>query len=379
MPAYFDNNATTQIDPRVADTVVHYLTTEFGNAGSRTHQFGTRAAQAIERARDQVAEVLGLTTGRVVFTSGATESNNLAILGLEDFGRESGKKHLLTTAIEHKAVLEPLQRLEERGFELELIKPDIRGFVRYEDILSRVRPETLLVSVMHVNNETGILQPIQEIADGLSQTEALFHVDAAQGFGKETLSLRNPNVDFISISSHKIYGPKGTGALAINEKNKKTKKLIPLMVGGGQEQGLRPGTLPVALIAGLGHAAELALHEHSQRTKINQQLLEEVATAAKKAGGTVNGDINKNIGNVLNVSFLGVDSESAMLLLQDDVAISNGAACSSNSYTYSHVLEAMGLERDLIESALRISWYHESERMNWDEIFGTIAKLQSVS
>lgn len=375
MPAYFDANATTQIDARVAETVMHYMADEFGNAGSRTHQFGTRAAAAVERAREQIAAVLKLSSGRVVFTSGATESNNLVILGLEDFGNQHQRHHILTTAIEHKAVLEPMQRLESRGFELEVVKPNRRGLVDHEDILSRVRNDTLLVSVMHVNNETGMIQPISQIADGLSDSEALFHTDAAQGFGKDIESLQNPNIDFISMSAHKIYGPKGCGALAINEKNKKKKKIMPIMVGGGQEQGLRPGTLPVALISGLGHAAELALKEHPERVEKNRQILDVISEDAVRAGGIVNGDVSKSIGNVLNVSFPGVDSESAMLMMKDEVAISNGAACSSATYSYSYVLEAMGLERGLVESALRISWYHGSEELDWEAVFGKIATL----
>ena len=375
MPAYFDANATTPVDPRVAEIVHHYMTAEFGNAGSRTHAFGSAAAKAVERAREQVAAVVGLTRGRVVFTSGATESNNLAILGLEPMGLRTGRKHVVTTAIEHKAVAEPIQRLVDRGFSVDVVKPDQYGVVSASDVLDRVRDDTLLVSVMHVNNETGMVQPIRQIADGLSTRDTLFHVDAAQGFGKDLEALRNPNIDFISVSSHKIYGPKGCGALILNEKNQKKKTLTPLMVGGGQEVGLRPGTLPVLLIAGLGLAAELSLKENAIRAEKNREHLTQISRAAIDSGATINGDLQHSIGNVINISFEGVDSESAILLLQNEVAISNGAACSSASYSYSHVLEAMGLSRSRIESALRISWYHDSEVLDWAVVFGVMSSL----
>ena len=375
MPAYFDTNATTPVDPRVADIVIRYLTEEFGNAGSRTHSFGSRAAKAVELARDQIANAVKLESGRVVFTSGATESNNLAILGLEELGNRTGKRHLVTTAIEHKAVLEPLEHLTHRGFTLEVVFPEQDGVVPAEKLLEQVREDTLLVSLMHVNNETGMIQPVAPVAEALRDTETLVHVDAAQGFGKDFAPLTNPCIDFISISSHKIYGPKGSGALLINEKNKKNRRLSPIMFGGGQETGLRPGTLPVPLIAGFGLAAELARKEHAQRIKENRAHLQRITEAAKQAGGEINGNTEDNVGNVLNVSFPGVDSESAILLLQDHIAISNGAACTSTSYTYSHVLEAMGLSRERIESAIRISWYHNSESIEWPNVFSSISAL----
>ena len=237
---------------------------EFGNAGSRTHDFGRLARQAVERARAHVARVVDAGRNEVVFTSGATEANNLAILGLEAFGRSNGRKHLVSTRIEHHAVLEPLRALAERGFELTLIKPEPGGWVDADRVAAAVRPDTLLVSVMQVNNETGVVQPVDAIAERLADagSEAFLHVDAAQGFGKAIEPLRRKRIDLISISAHKICGPKGIGALIARRRGSEKPPLTPLLHGGGQEMGLRPGTLPVALIAAFGRAAELALEEH---------------------------------------------------------------------------------------------------------------------
>jgi len=375
MPEYFDTNATTPVDNRVIKIMMHYLTDEFGNAGSRTHAFGVRASKAVEKARKQIQHVLNQQHGRIIFTSGATESNNLVILGLEQFGQRTKRTHIVSTAIEHKAVLEPLERLAKQGFEIEFVKPHQSGVVSAKDFLERIRDNTLLVSMMHVNNETGIIQPIKQVADELCCTNTLFHVDAAQGFGKDIETLQNPNIDFISISAHKIYGPKGIGALAINENPSKEWKIRPLMVGGGQEAGLRPGTLPVHLITGFGFAAELALKENSYRREKNFAYLERIQEDAIKFGAKINGDVSHNIGNVINISFPGIDSESAILLLKDDVAITNGAACTSENYKQSHVLKAMGLEENIISGALRISWYHESPTLDWEKIFTTVSKL----
>jgi cysteine desulfurase len=376
MPEYFDTSATTPVDPRVADVVIKYLRDEYGNAGSRTHSFGTRAAKAVELARDQVAGVADLRNGRVVFTSGATESNNLAIIGLEEFARATGRMHVVTSAMEHKAVLEPIERLERAGFTVTRVRANESGVVAADEVLSQVTDRTLLVSLMQVNNETGMKQPIGEIGNRLRETETIFHVDAAQGFGKDIETLRESNADLISISAHKIYGPKGVGALLLNAKNGKSLKLTPLMVGGGQEAGLRPGTLPVHLIAGLGFAAELARREQSKRLEKNLDHLRSIARAAASTGAVVNGDIKRCIGNVINLSFEGVDSESAMLILQDQVAISNGAACTSANYSHSHVLAAMGLPNERIESAIRISWYHDSPKVDWKSLFSTVSSLR---
>ena len=239
-PVYLDCNATAPLDPSARDELVHWMCDEVGNAGSRTHEHGLRAKRVVQRARQQIAEVVNVSPDEVLFTSGATESNNIAILGLASFGESSGQRHLVTTAIEHKAVLEPIEALEARGFEISVVVPDRTGAVSSEDIRSALRPDTLLVSVMHVNNETGIQQPIAEIARELDGHDAFFHVDAAQGFGKELHSLRLPRIDMISVSSHKIYGPVGVGALVARRRGFERPPLASLAYGGGQERGLRP-------------------------------------------------------------------------------------------------------------------------------------------
>jgi cysteine desulfurase len=357
-PVYLDCAATTPIDPRVQQEVVRYLEAEFGNSGSRTHRYGTRARRAVEHARDQVAAVIGCGRGDVVFTSGATESNNLAILGLARAGIESGRTHLVSTAIEHHAVLEPLRALTTRGFSITLVDPESGGWVDPRAVADAVREDTILVSVMQANNETGVLQPIDEIAYLLDGKELYFHVDAAQGFGKDIARLRHPRIDLISASAHKIHGPKGVGALITRRRGRDRPPLEPLMHGGGQERGLRPGTLPVHLIAGFGLAAELAVDESSSRTDrarlYRQRLLDGLAPLAP----LVNGDFERALPHILNLSIPGHDAESVMEAWRDVVAISDGAACTSQSYTCSHVLQAMRLGPARRNGAVRLSWSH---------------------
>jgi cysteine desulfurase len=354
MAVYMDCAATTPVLPQVRDEVLHYIDDDFGNAGSRTHEYGIRARAAVERARDRVAEVIAASRGDILFTSGATESNNLAILGLA----HSSKKHVISTAIEHHAVLEPVAELERRGFEVERIRPDSSGAIDSDAVRQAIRPNTLLVSVMHVNNETGILQPIEEIASILSAKDVLFHVDAAQSYGREIAALRNPRIDLMSISGHKIHAPKGIGALVMRRRAGVRPPLEPLMFGGGQERGLRPGTLPVSLIAGLGKASELALAECDSRARqcrlFRAQLLEGLAPLKP----VINGDPDRSVAHIVNLSIPGVDAETAIDAWKDLVAISHGAACTSQTYTCSHVLGAMDLPEWRQDGALRFSWSH---------------------
>ncbi len=372
---YLDCNATTPIDSKVKDLVIHYLTEEYGNSGSRTHEFGQRAQQAVEKARRQIASVVKANSTEVVFTSGATESNNIAILGLEKKGTENNKRHIISTSIEHKAVLEPLQELEKRGFEIDLIKPDKTGRILADEVKKRLRENTLLVSIMHVNNETGVIQPISEISSVLKDHSAYFHVDGAQGFGKDIPTLQNNRIDLISISGHKIYAPKGVGALIIRRRGYNRIPLQPLMFGGGQEKGLRPGTLPVHLIAGLGLAAEIAIQNYIQRNELCLQFRQNLLDSLLSLNPKINGDLQNYLPNVINLSFNGIDSEALMLALKDEVAISNGSACTSHSYQPSHVLEAMKLSQSTIESAIRISWCHFSQHPNWNNIRDIIQSL----
>ena len=360
-PVYLDCAATCPIDPRVQAELRRFAEVDFGNAGSRTHVYGRTARQAVERARAHVARVAGVRRNEVVFTSGATESNNLALLGLETFGRAEGRTHLVSTTLEHHAVLEPLRVLAARGFELTLVDPEPGGRVDADLVAAAVRPDTLLVSVMQVNNETGVQQPIAGIADRLSGSDAFLHVDAAQGFGKALAALRHPRVDLISVSGHKICGPKGIGALLARRRDGARPPLAPLLHGGGQELGLRPGTLPVAPIAAFGRAAELALDEHGARlaaaTAFEQRLLAGLAPL----GPRVHGAPDHRLPYILNLSIPGWDKEALIEAWTDLAAISDGAACTSQSYTCSHVLAAMGLSADEEAGAVRLSWCHLSE------------------
>jgi len=377
MAVYLDCNATTPVEPEVLEVMVRYLADEYGNAGSRTHEFGVRAKQAIERAREQVAAVVAAQPDEVVFTSGATESNNIALLGLSasaEGTNGAARRHIVSTAIEHKAVLEPLERLAAQGFEVSLIHPDQSGRVDSQAVLAAVRPDTLLVSVMHANNETGIVQPIETIAAGLPET-VYFHVDAAQTFGKLIAPLQNPRIDLISVSAHKIFGPKGIGALISRRRHGKRAPLSPLMLGGGQERGLRPGTQPVHLIAGLGVAAQLSLRDHAERQATCLRFRDGVLTAMAQLGGEANGDQEHCLPHVLNVSLPGLNSEAAMVALKGILALSNGSACTSTSYEPSHVLVAMALEQDRIESALRLSWCHLTPAVDWPQVCVALRRM----
>jgi cysteine desulfurase len=372
---YLDCNATTPLDPAVRETLMRYLMQEFGNEGSRTHEYGARAKQAVQRARDQLAAVVGAKREEITFTSGATESNNLAILGLRHAARKTGRLHCITSAIEHKAVLEPFDALEREGFAVTRLPVGRGGFVEPSALAEALRPDTLLVSLMQANNETGIVQPLAAFADVLSRHDAFFHTDAAQGFGKDLESLRNPRIDMISVSGHKIFAPKGIGALIARRRGYDRVPLMPLMFGGGQERGLRPGTLPVALIAALGEAAELAVRDHEARLRHCTAIRAEALAAFEPLNPRYSGNLERIMPHVMNVAFGGLDSEALIVALKDLIAISNGSACTSSSYTPSHVLKAMGMSDDEANGCVRISWCHLTPRLDWGPVAERIRSL----
>lgn len=355
-PVYLDYNATTPLDPIVFETMMPWFLSEPGNAGSRTHFYGQRAKDAVEQARTTVATHFGATPDEVVFTSGATESNNIVLLGIARFGENSGKRHIIASSIEHKAVLEPLEQLSKRGFEIDLVPVTQGGFVEPDSIKARLRKDTLLISVMHANNETGVLQPVDEIAAIATAAAVPFHVDVAQTFGKECETLKHLACDFASVSGHKISGPKGIGALLVRRKSGTKRIIDAITFGGGQERGLRPGTVPVPLVVGLGKAAELAAAQWRERADHAASLKKTLMDGLQSLDAVVNGDQQKCQSHVLNVSFPGVDSEALMMATRERIAVSNGSACTSTSYSPSHVLLAMGLDEDRIESAIRMSW-----------------------
>ncbi|MBI2388617.1 MAG: aminotransferase class V-fold PLP-dependent enzyme [Deltaproteobacteria bacterium] len=370
-----DCNATTPLDPEVREVLLRFLDIDYGNASSRTHEYGARAQQAVQHARDQVAAVVRASRDEVIFTSGATESNNLAIIGLASHGEASGRRHIVSTAIEHKAVLEPLEYLARRGFDVTLVPPTAGGWIDPASVRAAVRHDTLLVSVMHVNNETGVTQDIDAIAASISDDSVFVHVDGAQGFGKDLERLRHPRIDLISVSGHKIFGPKGVGALVYRRRNRKKPPLTPLLFGGGQERGIRPGTPPVMLIAALGMAAELALRDAKKRNARCVEFRRAALRALQAIDPAINGDLDRALPHVLNLSLRGVDSEAAMLALKDVIAISNGSACTSSSYQPSHVLKAMGLSDARVAGALRLSWCHLTPDAPWDDIVSRLRCL----
>jgi cysteine desulfurase len=368
MPIYLDCAATTPLDARVRAEMLRYLDDDFGNAGSRTHGWGLRARSAVEQARDRIASVVGASRSEVIFTSGATESNNLAILGLAD--GDTHRRHIVATAIEHHAVLEPLAELERRGFTITRIAPDASGAVDAGRIADAVGPHTLLVSVMHVNNETGVIQPILEIAERLraSASNVYLHVDAAQSFARQLDALRHPRIDLISASAHKIHGPKGVGALVMRRRGSARPPLRPLLFGGGQERGLRPGTIAVPLVVGFGLAAEIAVTEADTRTARCLAFRESLLKGLGPLEPVVNGDLARVVPYMVNLSMPGLDAEAAIDAWRDLVGISNGAACTSQSYTCSHVLSAMQLPEWRRDRALRFSWSATTPTPDWSTL-----------
>jgi len=354
MPIYLDNAATTPIDPRVADAMIECLKPGglHGNPSSMTHEHGRRARAAVEKARAQVAAAIGARPECIVWTSGATESNNLAILGVARFHADRGK-HIVSSRTEHKAVLDPLKQLEHEGFEVTLLKPGADGIVRPEQVAAALRKDTQLVTLMHVNNEIGVIQDIARVGALCRERGILFHVDAAQSMGKMPIDVQSQCVDLMSLTAHKVYGPKGIGALYV--RRSPPLGLKPLIFGGGQELGLRSGTLATHQIVGMGLAFELAARERESdaaRIKVLRDRLWEGIAALGDVD--LNGHPEERVCGLLNVSFHGVEGESLQFALSE-LAVSTGSACASASESPSYVLRALGRSDQLAQSSLRFS------------------------
>ena len=350
-PAYFDYNATTPVDPLVLDVMLPYFGQHFGNAASRTHVFGAKAEEAVDEARRQLARLLDADPKEVVFTSGATESINLALKGVWEANGHRGN-HVITVATEHKAVLDTCEHLARQGAEITYLAPDTEGRITTEQVAAAIKPTTLLVSVMAANNETGVLQPLQEIAAAAHEHGVLFHTDATQAVGKLPLSFADSAIDLLSLSGHKFYGPKGAGALLI----RKHVAFTAQQDGGRHERGRRSGTLNVPGLVGLGEAARQAQRqlptEPARIAALRDQLETGILTQLPNA--IVNGNRQFRLPNTTNICFAGVDGE-ALLLSLNALAVSNGSACTSSSVDPSHVLKAMGLSDDLAYSSVRFS------------------------
>jgi len=355
---YLDYNASSPIDLRVLDTMVDVYKNNIGNADSRTHNYGESARKVVENARKQVASLLSVSADEVFFTSGATESNNIAIQGMRECAEKNNKKHIITTAIEHKAVLETVKYLQSEGYEVDIISPNLSGRVSIDEILGKVRDETLLVSVMHVNNETGIIQPVNELGEALQERDVLFHIDATQSCGKLVEEIRSLKYNMLSFSAHKLMGPQGVGVLVLRKKSYRLPPVKAIFYGGQQEHGIRPGTIPVALTAGCGKACEIAENEYKKNNAYLHEIKEQVLNELDASGIDyhVNGDQKYCIDSTLNICIDGISSEALMISTKQYCGLSNGSACTSKSYLPSYVLVAMGIPTSQIESAVRISW-----------------------
>lgn len=358
MSVYLDYNASTPIDSRVLDVMIDVYKNHYGNCDSRTHSYGDDTRSIVENARGQVASLLGVSQSEVFFTSGSTESSNIAIQGLERYALESGRNHFVTSAIEHKAVLETIKEMERKGFSADYIEPGSTGIVSADAVLERVTTHTVLVSIMHVNNETGMIQPVEKIGESLSEKGILYHVDATQSCGKLVDDLKNLKYSMLSFSAHKMGGPQGVGVLVLRRNRYKLPPVRNIMFGGQQESGIRPGTMPVALIAGCGKACELASIEYKDRNTKCKHIRDMILTLLKDSGlaWSINGDLSHCISSTLNVCLQGVSSEALMLASKMHCGISNGSACASKNYGPSYVLKAMGMPDEKIANSIRISW-----------------------
>ncbi|WP_178133774.1 IscS subfamily cysteine desulfurase [Vineibacter terrae] len=380
-PIYLDYQATTPMDPRVLEAMMPYFTTKFGNPHSRSHSYGWEAEEAVEKARAQIARLIGGDEKEVIFTSGATESNNLAIKGVAHFYKDR-RNHIVTLVTEHKCVLDTCRHLEQEGFEVTYLPVQQNGLVDLEQLRAAITDKTVLVSVMAVNNEIGVIQPLKEIGALCREKGAFFHTDAAQAVGKIPLDVQEMNIDLMSISGHKIYGPKGIGALYVRRKPRV--RLVALIDGGGQERGFRSGTLPTPLCVGLGEACEIAMKEMeseaTQLRKLRDRFLKGIQ--AQLPDTYVNGDMEQRIPGNLNISFAYVEGESLIMGIKS-LSVSSGSACTSASLEPSYVLRALGVEEELAHTSLRIGFgrfttEHEVDTAV-DDIVRHVSRLRQMS
>ena len=382
LPIYFDYSATTPVDKRVAEKMMQYMTNDghFGNPASRSHKFGWQAEEAVDIARNQIAELINADPREIVFTSGATESNNLAIKGAANFYKKKGK-HIITCKTEHKAVLDTCRELERQGFEVTYLDPEANGLIDLNKLSDAMRDDTILVSIMHVNNEIGVIQDINEIGEMCRARKIIFHVDAAQSAGKINIDMQALKVDLMSISAHKMYGPKGIGALYVSRKPRI--RLEAQTHGGGHERGMRSGTLATHQIVGMGEACRLAKDEMAQDQAHVTAMRDRLWAGLNSMEQVfINGDADKRYPGNLNVSFNFVEGESLIMALKD-LAVSSGSACTSASLEPSYVLRALGLNDEMAHSSIRFSFgrFTTTEEIDYaiDLIKNAIGHLRDMS
>lgn len=353
IPIFLDYQSTTPVDPRVLEAMLPYFSQEFGNAASKNHAFGWNAMKKVDWGRVQIARLINASPSEIIFTSGATESNNIALKGVFEMYKEKGN-HIITQVTEHKAVLDSCKYLESLGAKITYLPVDASGRIRIDDLNKAITDKTILISIMFANNEIGTLQPIQEIGHIAKIDHVLFHVDAAQAAGRVPIDVEKLGIDILSLSAHKMYGPKGIGVLYVREKNPRV-RLSPVIHGGGHERGFRSGTLNVPGIVGFGKAAEIAIKEMSAEVEKLTSLRDKLYTGITRELDHVqlNGHSTERLCNNLNLSFGFADSESLMKVLCEEVAVSSGSACSTGNPEPSHVLKALGLPEDRIQSSIR--------------------------
>ena len=381
-PIYLDYNATTPTDPRVVEAMLPFFTEIYGNAASRNHSFGWTAEQGVSKARNIIGEAIGATGKEIVFTSGATESDNMAVLGVAEFYQEKGK-HIITSPIEHKAVVDPCQALEQKGYEITFLDVDEHGRIDLKQLEASIREDTVLVSLMAGNNEIGTLNPLTEIGQMTRERGVLFHCDATQGVGKIPIDVEAMNIDLLSMTAHKIYGPKGIGALYVRRKKPRV-RITPIMFGGGHERGFRSGTLNVPGIVGFGKAIELAMEEISSEAErqigLRQHLYKRLTDELDYV--FLNGHPTERLPNNLNLSFGYVEGESLMMGISE-IAVSSGSACTSASLEPSYVLRSMGVGDDLAHSSVRFGFgrYTTMEEVNYaaDKVIDAVKRLREMS
>lgn len=382
LPIYMDNHATTPVDPRVLDAMLPYFREKFGNAASRNHSFGWAAEEAMENARAQVASLINAAPKEIVFTSGATESNNLAIKGVAEMYREKGN-HIITQETEHRAVLDPCKRLQQQGYDVTYLPVGKDGRVNLDDLKRAITPKTILLSIMHANNETGVVQPVEEIGKIAKQNGVLFHTDAVQAVGKIPVDVQKSNMDLLALTAHKIYGPKGCGALFVRRRDPLV-RLAPLIDGGGHERGMRSGTLNVPGIVGLGRAAEFCQNEMPEESKrlggLRNHLRDGLLASLDEI--SVNGSMIHRLPHNLNVSFAHVDGESLLMGI-NDVAVSSGSACMSAKVEPSYVLRALGVDEELAHSSIRfgLGRFNTAEEVEYvvRRVIEVVSRLRDLS